>query len=247
MKKINKKICVILCGGKGQRMGSLTKTKPKPLLKVQNKPIIWYVLNFLIKSGFSEFVFPLGYKGDQIKNFVLKAFSKRNINLIFRNTGINSSISKRIFLIKDTIPSNANFLLVNSDTLINFDIDDMIKNHETNKNLVTLSYVDLKVKWGLIIAKKNELISFNRKRIISTLNIKNSPGLYGLVNSGIAYINESSLIHSKKNDSCFETNLYTKIIKAKKLGIFKINGLWYPIDTENDLNTINLKKNINGI
>jgi glucose-1-phosphate cytidylyltransferase len=247
MKIDEKKICVVLCGGKGTRMGSLTKKKPKPLLKVKNKPIIWYVLKFLIKSGFNEFIFPLGYRGDQIRNFIKKEFSKNEINLIFKKTGINSSISKRIWSVNNMIPSNANFLLINSDTLVDFNINDMIKSHVTKNKLITLSYVDLKVKWGLIVKKKNELISFDRKRSISTLNIKNSPKLYGLINSGIAYINKYALSYSKKNDSCFETALYSRIIKKKRLGIFKINGQWYPIDTENDLNTINLKKNFNGI
>jgi glucose-1-phosphate cytidylyltransferase len=154
MKIDEKKICVVLCGGKGTRMGSLTKKKPKPLLKVKNKPIIWYVLKFLIKSGFNEFIFPLGYRGDQIRNFIKKEFSKNEINLIFKKTGINSSISKRIWSVNNMIPSNANFLLINSDTLVDFNINDMIKSHVTKNKLITLSYVDLKVKWGLIVKKK---------------------------------------------------------------------------------------------
>jgi glucose-1-phosphate cytidylyltransferase len=243
---MNKKICVILCGGKGSRMGYLTKTKPKPLLAVRKKPIIWYVVNFLIRSGFNEFIFPLGYKGQYIKKFIIKEFKKKKINLIFKYTGINTSISKRIFYIKDFIDENAKFLLVNSDTIIDFNINDMIEKHNKTGDLTTLAYVDTKVKWGLIISNKAKIKSFDRKRTISTLNIKSSPNLHGLIYSGIAYMNKCVLSDSKKNDMCFETSLYSKIIKKKKLGIFKLNGLWYPIDTENDLKTINLKKNFSA-
>ena len=69
MKSINKsKIAVILCGGKGLRMGGLTKRKPKPLLIVHGKPIIWYSLSILLKYKFNKIIFPLGYRENKLKN-----------------------------------------------------------------------------------------------------------------------------------------------------------------------------------
>ena len=87
MKSINKsKIAVILCGGKGLRMGGLTKRKPKPLLIVHGKPIIWYSLSILLKYKFNKIIFPLGYRGKQIKKYILLNFKniKKNLNLLIQ-------------------------------------------------------------------------------------------------------------------------------------------------------------------
>ena len=62
-----KKIAVVLCGGKGSRMGGLTKNLPKPLLKIHGKPIIWYSIKILNSYGFNKIIFPLGYKGEKNK------------------------------------------------------------------------------------------------------------------------------------------------------------------------------------
>ena len=148
---MKEKIAVVLCGGKGSRMGGLTKSLPKPLLKIHGKPIIWYSIKILNLYGFNKIIFPLGYKGNKIKNYLNKEFSKQKKNFYFIDTGINSSISKRIHMIKNIIPENSNFFMINSDTIFNFNINKMFKEHINNSNWLTLSSVDLSVRWGLII------------------------------------------------------------------------------------------------
>ena len=78
------KWAVILCGGHGRRLGRTTDTMPKSLLKVSNKPILWYIYLILYKNGFRNFIFPLGYKGHIIKNYIKSEFGKLdcNFNLI---------------------------------------------------------------------------------------------------------------------------------------------------------------------
>ena len=66
------KCAVILCGGKGTRLGSLSKKIPKTLVKIQKKEILWYIIKFLGFSGFKHIILPLGYKGEQIKKFLKK-------------------------------------------------------------------------------------------------------------------------------------------------------------------------------
>ena len=65
-------IGVILAGGKGSRLGSLTKVTPKPMVKIAGKPIIWHILKILSSQGIKEFIICLGYKGNIIKNYILK-------------------------------------------------------------------------------------------------------------------------------------------------------------------------------
>ena len=241
---MEEKIAVVLCGGKGTRMGSLTKNLPKPLLKIHGKPIIWYSIKTLIFYGFNKIIFPLGYKGDKIKKYLNKEFSNQKKKFHFIDTGVNSSVSKRIYIIKDMIPENSNFFMINSDTIFNFNIDKMFKDHIKNSNWLTLSSVDLAVKWGLIIFDKNNLIDFDRKRMISNLKIRGNSKKFAKVNSGLAIINKIALNYFKKNDYCFESSVYKKIIKLKKANNFNLKGLWYPIDTEKDLETLNFDDKI---
>ena len=112
MKSESPKIAVILCGGKGSRMGSLTKKIPKPLLKIHGKPIIWYSIKMLALYNFNKIIFPLGYKGEKIKNYINQEFPKMKNKFFFVNTGINSSVSKRMHLIKNLIPDENNFFML---------------------------------------------------------------------------------------------------------------------------------------
>jgi glucose-1-phosphate cytidylyltransferase len=68
---------VILCGGKGTRLGSIGKEIPKSLVNIQKKPIIWYIINILIKKGFNHFILPTGYKGKKLKDYLKKNFKKK--------------------------------------------------------------------------------------------------------------------------------------------------------------------------
>ena len=74
---------VILCGGKGGRLGSLSKKIPKSLVNIQNYPILWFIINILKKNKFDHFILPIGHKGNQIKKFVKKSFPfEKNIQII---------------------------------------------------------------------------------------------------------------------------------------------------------------------
>jgi glucose-1-phosphate cytidylyltransferase len=239
MNKFNDKWAVVLCGGTGARMGSLTNNIPKPLLLVDNKPIIWYVISSLVNTGFNNIVFPLGYKGQQIKDYVIKTFNKKTINFYFEETGDHSSIAKRIGLVKDIIPDDEDFFLLNSDTIFSFDIESMFNLHKKNNSLVTLSSVEVTSPWGIMTIENGELTSFDRERAVYALyNKLNSKGM---VHSGLAWINKLSLdFIDLFSDIDFETELFQKTISLNRASYYPIKGIWIPIDTPKDLDKINL-------
>ena len=85
------KSVIILCGGKGTRLGSISKKIPKALVKIQKKEILWYIINFLKKNNVNHFILPLGYKSSYIRNFINKNnFFGSAVDLI--NTGTNTNI-----------------------------------------------------------------------------------------------------------------------------------------------------------
>ena len=88
---------IILCGGRGKRMGKITDNIPKPLLKVGKDPIIEHKIRYYKSQGFKNFIFCLGYKAKQLQSFL----SKKNPNSIYSNAGINAGILKRIHFAKN--------------------------------------------------------------------------------------------------------------------------------------------------
>ena len=233
------KYALLLCGGTGSRMGDITKNIPKPLLKVKDKPIIWYACNKLISCGFSNIIFPLGYKGDLIKEYVQSNFGDQ-CNLFFEETGEFSPISERVALTKHLIPDTESFLILNSDTIFDFDIEKMYNYHIETKSLVTLSTSEIVSPWGIMTINNNKLISFDRERKVQTLY--SSSGSKGLINAGLAWIDKSALnLIDLFSDIDFETALYKKVISLGKAVYYEIDGIWIPIDTPKDLTLVNLK------
>ena len=88
---------IILCGGKGSRLGELGKKIPKNLVNVQEKPILWYILNILKKNSFNHFILTLGHRGNLIKKYLKNNNYYKNFNIEAVPTGINSSIAQRDF------------------------------------------------------------------------------------------------------------------------------------------------------
>ena len=106
------KIAVVLCGGRGTRLGALGKKIPKALVKIQGKEILWYIINSLSKNGFKKIILPLGYKAQKIKDFIKKKFKNKKIKVVCLNTGLNTNIGKRISKVLPLIDTK-NFILLN--------------------------------------------------------------------------------------------------------------------------------------
>ena len=101
----NFRSAIVLCGGKGTRLGALGKKIPKAMIKIQGKEIIWYIIKILKRNRFNQIIMPLGYKGNMIRKLAKKYKSLFSVvDLI--NTGENSNIGKRISLVEDRIKSN---------------------------------------------------------------------------------------------------------------------------------------------
>ena len=238
--KKNGSWAVMLCGGLGSRMGNLTLETPKSLLMVSGKPIIWYSFWTLYKYGCRNFILPLGYLGNMIREYIQQIASNIECNIYMVETGIETSIANRIKKIKKIIPEKTDFLLLNTDTLFDFDIPTMYKVHITNNSLVTLSSVDVISPWGILTVSGENIINFDRNRKVQKLISNHDVKGYGVVNSGIAWINKNALnLINFEKDIDFETELFGSAIKEKRISHYKLDGIWFPIDTPKDLNSIN--------
>ena len=92
---IKNQCAIILCGGRGNRLGSISESLPKSLIMVHDKPLLWYTVLMLYKNGFRKFIFPLGYKGEMIESFLTQEFDERDIEIRLVETGIDTPIANR--------------------------------------------------------------------------------------------------------------------------------------------------------
>jgi glucose-1-phosphate cytidylyltransferase len=234
------KWAVILCGGKGSRLGDITDKTPKPLVEVHDKPIMWYTFWTLYNHGFRNFILPLGYKGEMIEKYFRNISADTGSNIFSIDTGIDTSIAHRMDKVCKYIPDNKDFFILNSDTLFEFDIEGMYQLHKKKNALVTLSSVDVISTWGLIMVNDDKVIGFERERKVRHLFAGRGKE-EGLVYSGFSWINKKALsIIDLHTCFDFETNVYQCAIDLDRSAHYPIDGLWFPIDTLKDLQIINM-------
>ena len=237
------KTAVILCGGKGTRLGVLGKNIPKTLVKIQDKQILWYILKNLKLNGFNHVILPLGYKGNLIRKFISK--NKKiidNVDLI--NTGINTDIGKRLSIIKEKIKSK-NFLLLNGDAIFDFDLNKIILNHEKDNLDLTFISSEISYPYGTIGLKNNKVIDFKRNLVYEALITRNQKNYVAYNYSGMSVINTKKFVKNSSkfaNSLNFEKEFFPFFINQYKTNLIKLSGFWHSIDNIKDILAVNDKK-----
>jgi len=221
IKRIDTKI-LILCGGKGKRLGKYTKKIPKPLIKVGKIPIIQHKISYYKKQGFQNITFCVGYKSKIMKNFLNKNYKKTN----FSDAGIKSGILKRIYLALKNY--NKTSVISYGDTLAKIDLNDLLKKHKKSKSLMTLVIAPIKnpfgiVKWNL----KNKLTSFDEKPILNHFIG------YAVIESKIFNYLSKNIINSK--DGIGMVKAIKQLVLKRQVNVYKYNGLQLTINSISEL------------
>lgn len=219
---------VILCGGKGTRMGSLTTETPKPLLKVGDQAVLWHLLKRFSSFGHTEFILCLGYLGEQIRDyFSQKENQEENWNINFVDTGLESSKSERIMKIQHLITEN-NFLLSYGDDLSAVDVPALTKFHLQHGKAVTLTSVPLHSDFGVLeLNEKNQVRQFREKPRLSEY----------WINGGFYVCNKEVLKHLYKGE--FEEKVLPELAHDEEVVAFKFEGFWKSMNTNKDVNEFN--------
>ena len=225
---------VLLAGGFGTRLSEYTKTMPKPMINVAGKPMIFHIMKQYAKYGFKDFYITLGYKGEIIKNFFNKKFFSWNVNLI--ETGKNTMTGGRLKRIKKFIGKET-FMMTYGDGLSNVNLKKLLKFHEKNKKLVTLTAVRPPARFGAL-QLKSDLVSYFKEKSKTDEN---------WINGGF-FVMEPDFFKFLKNDhTILERRPLENIAKKKQLAAFRHEGFWRCVDTKKDkdkLNEIFSKKKI---
>ena len=244
------KTAVILCGGNGTRLGAIGKKIPKTLILVKKKPILWYILsNLILSQNFNHFVLPVGHKGNIVRKYIEKYFIPKffflDIKFDIINTGKNTAIAKRIFMINKKILSK-NFLLLNGDAIFDFNLGKIFDNHDKKNLDLTLLTCSVMSPFGVVVKKKNKPINFQRDMNYDEIyNLKQN--VFGEIFTGMSIIKTNLLKKIDfKNSKNFEINFYPKILKPKNRynkSCEKINGFWYAMDDLKQVEIANSKEN----
>jgi glucose-1-phosphate cytidylyltransferase len=220
---------VIFAGGQGSRISDIENDLPKPLLDINGKPLIAYVLEIFSKNGLRDFTILTGYKSDQIEYYFKNNKKKYyNLNIKFLFTGVKSLTGKRIFLAKHLLQED--FFLTYSDGLANIDLKKLYNFHKRHKKLCTMTAVRPPVRFGELILSGNKIKSFEEKKQLNK----------GWINGGFFVINPGFFKFVPNRDIMFENGAIYNALKAKEIIAYKHNSFWQCVDTKKDY--LELKK-----
>ncbi len=212
---------VILAGGYGTRISEYTKTIPKPMIKINNKPILIHIMEHYASYGFDNFYIALGYKGKVIKDYFKNKKFKWKINLI--NTGLKTMTGGRLKRLKKFV-GNETFFMTYGDGVSDINLKKLLSFHKKNSKLVTLSAVRPPARFGAIKIKGNKVKNFKEKDKMDE----------GWINGGF-FVIEPKFLNYIKNDKTFlEREPLEKATRLNQLMAFKHNGFWQCMDSKKD-------------
>jgi len=213
---------LIMCGGKGSRLGDLTKDTPKPLIKIKGKTILEYKTRHYSKFGLNKYVFCIGFEGKKIIEYV------KNIDghIEISDSGKNAGILKRIFNAKKLIEETA--IISYGDTFAEIDFSDLIQKHTDSEFNLTLVVAPIVNPFGIVNWNEdNCVISFEEKPVLNHFI-----GYMVLDKSVFEYI-PRKIINMPDGEGI--VNLINYFLTLKKVGVYKFKGLQFTVNTKTEL------------
>ena len=218
---------VILAGGRGTRLSEETQMRPKPMLKIGEKPALWHIMKIFSHYNINDFVICCGYKGEIIKEYFENISEKWNIDLV--DTGLDTMTGGRIKRIQKYI-DNKRFFLLYGDDLKSVNIPELLNFHIKNKKLVTVTAAQPPGRFGILKLDEDNVIEMREK----------PPGDESWINGGYYVLEPEIFNYLSKDSDVWEGEPLHKLIKEKQVSAFKYNGIYQPLDTLRD--KINLEK-----
>jgi len=223
---------VILAGGKGTRFIEETSTKPKPMIEIGGKPIIWQIMKYYSKYNVNEFIICCGYKKEVLIKYFNKKNFRNNINsenwkIHLVDTGDETNTAGRIKKIKKYIKNEIFFFFTYGDGLSNVDINKQIKFHITSKRLATVTAVQPPARFGAI------LLDPKNKNIVKDFREKNDNHNI-LINGGFFILSPKCIDYIKSFNTSWEIDILPKIAKDRQLSAFIHKGFWKAMDSRRD-------------
>ncbi|WP_088842881.1 glucose-1-phosphate cytidylyltransferase [Hymenobacter gelipurpurascens] len=241
---------VILAGGYGTRISEESGVRPKPMVEVGGKPILWHILKIYAHHGITDFVICCGYKGHMIKQYFSDYFlhnsdvtfrMDRNEMQIHRNnaepwtvtlvdTGLETMTGGRLRRVREYL-DNETFCLTYGDGVGDVDIRASIRYHQEQKALATLTAVRQPGRFGVFNLTEES-------SLVSSFTEKPEGGETPWINGGFFVLEPSVLDYIDSDDTVWEKAPLESLASGGKLAAFRHEGFWQPMDTLRDKNLL---------
>lgn len=248
---------VILCGGKGSRLSEETILKPKPMVEIGNRPILWHIMKYYSLFGYNRFILALGYKADYIKNyfynyklensdFSIKFNHKTepvyynspdeaDWEIVLVDTGLETLKGGRIKRIQKYVKSDT-FHLTYGDGVANVNIDELVRFHNSHNKHATVTAVRPPSRFGEMSFDGDKVVSFDEKSQMHS----------GYINGGFFVLNKEVFNYLTPDESCdFEFGPIQKLVKENNLMAYKHDHFWQCMDNVREKDYLNKLFNTN--
>lgn len=235
---------LILAGGYGTRLSEETNLKPKPMVEIGGKPILWHIMKIYSSQGFNEFIILLGYRGYVIKEYFANYFlhqsdvtidlSSNQIKVhnntsepwkvTLLDTGLHTMTGGRIQQARPYLNEEP-FMLTYGDGVSNVDLKALKAFHEAHTGDITMTSVQPDGRFGIIVTGNNEqIVSFKEKPKVDE----------GWINGGFFMCNPEVIDYIEGSETVFEQAPLENLAKDGKLYTYRHNGFWKCMDTLRD-------------
>jgi glucose-1-phosphate cytidylyltransferase len=215
---------IIIAGGLGTRISEETEDKPKPMVLINDKPIIWHLMNIFSLQGFNEFIISTGYKSEVIENWVRDneiVDSDSNVmHISTLNTGLNTQTGGRISEVMKTIP-NEKVIATYGDGLANISVPKLLAFHDSHRKLATVTAVRPPARFGYMKIEQNVVTHFGEKNQSDE----------GWINGGFFVLEPTVANYVKSLEEPFESGALVRLANESELIANYHEGFWQPMDT----------------
>ncbi len=241
---------IILAGGWGSRLGQLSESVPKPMVKIGDKPMLWHIMKYYAHYGHNDFIISAGVKAQVIKEYFYnfdtynQNFTKNFItgelvvhnkakdidwNVTVIDTGLNTLKGARIKRLEKFLKGPTH-MVTYGDGLSEINIKKLLEFHNSHGKTITISGVHPPARFGEIREKNSQVTSFVEKPQTSV----------GMINGGYMVFNNNLLEYLTEDEGCdFEFNALEKLASIGEVMVFKHSGHWECVDHDRDLIHLN--------
>lgn len=241
---------IILCGGQGTRMREETEYRPKPLVEVGGRPILWHIMKMYAHYGFNDFVLCLGYRGNMIKDYFLQyeamnndftislgerekiefhgAHNEQGFRVTLADTGLHTMTGGRVQKAAKYVDDDI-FLLTYGDGVADVDISKVVEFHHSHGKLATLTAMSPASRYGIMeLDSNNGVQQFAEK-----------PKSEGWANAGFFVLNRKVFDYLDGPECIFEKDPLERLAKENQLVAYKHDGFFYSMDTYRESQILN--------
>jgi len=238
--------CVIVAGGLGTRISEETTIKPKPMIQIGGRPILWHIMKLYSAQGVNDFIICLGYRGYLIKEyfanyylhmsdvtFNMKSNSMEvhhahaepwSVTLI--DTGERTMTGGRLKRLLPYLENEPEFHFTYGDGLSNVDLNALVKQHRASKLLATVTGVKPPGRYGALCVAGERVVDFKEK----------TDGDGGWINGGFFVLSSKTLAYIDGDHTHWEREPLEQLAKERQLGVYFHQGFWQPMDTLREKN-----------